>query len=44
MGIMVLERPDLIPGIKIPASVGLTCTDWNQYTKTHVPDEIDSGI
>jgi multicopper oxidase len=39
-----LERPDLIPQHQIPDSVTDSCEKWNAFTKTNVPDQIDSGV
>jgi len=41
--ISVLERPDDIVNIAIPGSIAQGCTDWNAFTSSQVPDQIDSG-
>jgi FtsP/CotA-like multicopper oxidase with cupredoxin domain len=40
----VLERPDKIPGLKIPSTAYQTCRDWAAYTGNHIVEQIDSGL
>lgn len=42
--INVIERPDLVEGFQIPQNVKDTCMAWDQYTKSNVVDQIDSGL
>ncbi|KAI0427776.1 multicopper oxidase-domain-containing protein [Xylaria sp. FL1042] len=37
-------RPDEIRKYKIPASAAQTCKEWDAFTKTVAPDQIDSGL
>ncbi|KAL1877560.1 hypothetical protein VTK73DRAFT_8549 [Phialemonium thermophilum] len=38
-----LVRPDLVRQYQIPPTLAQTCRDWAAWTRTHVPDQIDSG-
>ncbi|KAI0803786.1 multicopper oxidase-domain-containing protein [Xylaria sp. FL0064] len=37
-------RPDEIRKYRIPSAAAQTCRDWDAFTKTVVPDQIDSGL
>lgn len=41
----ILVRPaDVGKDTPIPMVMAQTCLDWVAYTKTNIPDEIDSGV
>lgn len=40
----VLTQPDSVKGMSIPMTLAQTCRDWAVYTKTNIPDQIDSGV
>ena len=40
----LLVQPDAVKQFKIPGEVGQLCKDWDAWTKTHTPDQIDSGL
>ncbi|EKG14557.1 Multicopper oxidase type 1 [Macrophomina phaseolina MS6] len=40
----VLERPDDIKALQIPAAVGDQCRAWADYTAKNTVDQIDSGL
>lgn len=42
--ITILERPDLIQKISIPATSNQLCRDWGAWTGTNILDQIDSGL
>ncbi|CAK3940089.1 multicopper oxidase [Lecanosticta acicola] len=43
--ITVLERPrDIRNDMQIPQEMAQTCTDWQSYTQSNVPEQIDSGL
>ncbi|KAL2167581.1 hypothetical protein VTG60DRAFT_1092 [Thermothelomyces hinnuleus] len=42
--IVFLERPAELAKTKIPFIMDQTCVDWDEWTKMHVVDQIDSGI
>ncbi|KAF1981647.1 multicopper oxidase [Aulographum hederae CBS 113979] len=42
--INVLERPEDVMAMEFDGSAAQTCRDWNVWTGTHVPDQIDSGL
>jgi len=42
--INVLERPDDIKAFTIPPAVNDVCTEWDAWTNSNVPDQIDSGL
>ncbi|KAG9233290.1 multicopper oxidase-domain-containing protein [Amylocarpus encephaloides] len=40
----VLERPDDIKNLQVPAIMAQTCRDWSAYTGNHIVEQIDSGL
>jgi FtsP/CotA-like multicopper oxidase with cupredoxin domain len=42
--INVLERPDDVMKLQVPASASQNCRAWGAYTNTTIPDQIDSGL
>ncbi|KAJ5725494.1 uncharacterized protein N7483_006851 [Penicillium malachiteum] len=40
----VIERPDKIKDLDIPASMAQTCRDWSVWSGNEYVDEIDSGV
>ena len=46
MGLYVnlMERPDEISQYQIPMVMKQTCDNWQQYSSTHVVEQIDSGV
>lgn len=40
----LLIQPDEIKSLSVPAGIAQTCRDWAVYTKTNIPDQIDSGM
>jgi FtsP/CotA-like multicopper oxidase with cupredoxin domain len=42
--IQILERPDDVKKLDIPGAFDQTCKDWDEWTKTNAPGEIDSGL
>ncbi|KAE8445118.1 hypothetical protein EG329_013720 [Mollisiaceae sp. DMI_Dod_QoI] len=42
--ISVVERPDDIANLPIPAVMAQTCRDWAAFTNSTVVDQIDSGL
>jgi hypothetical protein len=42
--VTVLERPDDIKNLPVPAIMAQTCRDWATYTGGAVVDQIDSGL
>lgn len=42
--ISVMERPDDIANLPIPAIMAQTCRDWAAFTNVTVVDQIDSGL
>lgn len=40
----VMERPDDIAKLNIPAIMAQTCRDWAGFTGQNVVDQIDSGV
>lgn len=42
--VTVVERPDDIAKLKIPAIMAQTCRDWAAFTNRTVVDQIDSGL
>lgn len=42
--VTILEQPGLVKQINIPATSQQLCNDWSSWTKTNVPDQIDSGL
>ena len=42
--IIVLERPKDITEPNLSSVLSQTCQNWDAYTKTNVPDQIDSGL
>ncbi|KAM4055093.1 multicopper oxidase domain-containing protein [Hirsutella rhossiliensis] len=39
-----LTQPDKVAKMKIPHTVAETCRQWSKWTKTNIPDQIDSGL
>ena len=44
MHINLLERPDDVRGLAVPATSKETCAAWNAWTAANVVDQIDSGV
>jgi hypothetical protein len=42
--ITILEQPSLVKKINIPSTSQQLCVDWNTWTKSNIPDQIDSGL
>jgi len=40
----ILERPMEITEMEIPYVMAQTCKDWDEWSRSHVVDQIDSGI
>jgi FtsP/CotA-like multicopper oxidase with cupredoxin domain len=40
----MLERPDLITSLNISEAIKDTCVNWDAYTNSQAPDQIDSGL
>lgn len=40
----VVEKPGNITKSHPPQNVWDTCTQWDDYTKNHIVDQIDSGV
>lgn len=39
-----LVQPAKVEQIRMPQVVAQTCRDWATWTKTNIPDQIDSGL
>jgi hypothetical protein len=39
-----LAQPDKTKAFRVPDTVAQTCRDWATWTKTNIPDQIDSGL
>ncbi|KAK0387695.1 hypothetical protein NLU13_3940 [Sarocladium strictum] len=39
-----LTEPRKVKNFRIPNTVAETCRQWAQYTKTNIPEQIDSGL
>jgi hypothetical protein len=40
----VVENPNVIANLAVPSTSYQLCRDWAAFTKTTVPDQIDSGL
>ncbi|EFX01919.1 laccase-1 precursor [Grosmannia clavigera kw1407] len=40
----LIVQPSKLQDLQIPSVMAQTCRDWASWTKTHIPDQIDSGL
>jgi hypothetical protein len=41
----IMEQPALVQkNITLPPDFAATCNAWDTWTKTNIPDQIDSGL
>ena len=44
LGINILELPLAVEHNPVPYSIAQACRSWAKWTKTSIPDQIDSGL